>query len=482
MKRYLRGNEEVMKRYLRMKKLRILFFTLLILVLGTVFASAAEFPDVPQNSWFYTYVDELSDLGIIKGMGGGYFEPYSNVTHAQALKLVLETAGKEIPETVTPGAADYMWYSNIVNAADELGLAESGTYEPNDFATREEVCSYIVKGMNWETASHPQDVFIDTESDNAEILYQKDIVTGVAGGEGYSFKGDSNISRAEAATLIYRMSHYDPLETKQLINIEDAEGFRYQNPVEVSDWEKIYLYMGRNNLTEYTVIYPASFKIESEDMADQICQNAVDAYSSVYEKYNEYFCYWLSTSIRTNYVRNNFVATIKITNPDFDDDEIRHMQSEAFELTDDAVNELIAKNKIKADMTEKEKAKVLYDYICKICEYDENGKSDTRYLGYGAITDGKVVCQGYTALMNTMLKSVGIWCETVPGKVKDRRGTENHIWTRAMIDGEILYIDVTYGDTSIAAPEISNDEYFCVSKEKLQILSSGRIWDEDEVK
>ena len=68
----------------------------LIIAAGTVSASAAQFNDVPQNAWYYTYVDELSDKGVINGRGGGYFAPADNVLHAEALKLVLTAAGKEI--------------------------------------------------------------------------------------------------------------------------------------------------------------------------------------------------------------------------------------------------------------------------------------------------------------------------------------------------------------------------------------------------
>ena len=93
-----------------------------------------------------------------------------------------------------------------------------------------------------------------------------------------------------------------------------------------------------------------------------------------------------------------------------------------------------------------------------------------RHFGYSAVTSGKTVCQGYTALLNAMLKSAGIWCETVPGELTDRTPAEKHIWTRAMIDGEITYIDMTFGDGSRRSP---NYEYFCVPRES---LTRNRIW------
>jgi transglutaminase-like putative cysteine protease len=462
-----------------MKHLRILLIAAALVSAFTVSVFAAEFYDVPKDAWFYSYVDELSDSGAINGVGGGCFSPASNVKHAEILKLVLSISGKEIKTLVNPGDEGYMWYSNILSAADEYGIAEMGTYDPEGYASREDVAGYIVKSMGWENASHPSDVFIDTDSDNAEILYQKDIVTGVAGGDGYSFNGDSDISRAETAALVYRTANYDCLELKQLTYLADAEGFKFRNPVEVSDWEKIIMYMGRNNLSEYTAIYSGDFTVESDEFADAICQNVLDAYTSCYERCNEYFCYYLNTSVESGYIRNTFVVKVTMKNSEFEDDRLASMRKEFFELAQAETEKLIEEGKITADMSEKEKAKAIFAYVCRKCSYDNSSANKIRHFGYSAVTTGKTVCQGYTNLLNTMLRSVGIWCESVPGKIKNRFGTDHHIWTRAMIDGEITYIDVTYADTANANPDYGDYSYFCVSKEG---LAKDRIWNEDEVK
>ncbi len=453
------------------KRILGLAAAVLLIASGTVSAFGAEFYDVPEGAWYHDYVNELSDKGVINGRGGGYFAPAENVLHAEALKLVLTAAGKEIEdpaEAVWITGEGVPWYEPVVAAADRYGIAESGTYEPLEPATREEVCAYIVRGMEWQKASHPEDVFIDTGSDNAEILYWKGIVTGIAGLQGYSFSGGSSISRAEAATLIYRMMGYDPLGVKKLTGITDAEGFEFKNPVTVSDWEKIVMYMGRHNIDSYTAIYSKGY--EPELSWNDVCQNAIDAYGECYDRCNEYFCYGLTAQARVNWVKGIPTVNLTVSNSEFSTKEMESMRGEFFELASEKVAELVRKGKITADMSEKEKARAIFNYICEKCSYDDSESNTTRHFGYSAITSGKTVCQGYTALLNAMLKSAGIWCETVPGELTDRTPAEKHIWTRAMVDGEITYIDMTFGDSSRRSP---NYEYFCVPRES---LTRNRIW------
>jgi len=111
-------------------------------------AGQATFPDVPWAGVTYPfdYVEEAADLGIIKGLNGGLFGPYSNITRAQ-LALMLVRAGGTALTTPPPGYAH--GFVDVPAFADEAvaiarynGLLSGKTdklFDPYGVATRGQV-------------------------------------------------------------------------------------------------------------------------------------------------------------------------------------------------------------------------------------------------------------------------------------------------------------------------------------------------------
>lgn len=329
------------------KPLRIFTLVCLMVMACCTCAFATDFIDVPANSWFYTYVDELSDQGIINGYGNGCYDPLRNVTHAEALKLALGAADIEIEVGL---AAEGGWWKDIVATADKYGLAQAGTFDPAGFATREDICRYLVNAKGWQKASHIQDVFIDTSSDNAEILYQKGIVTGVAGPKGYSFNGAANVTRAETSALIHRTYNFDPLVLRPVMG--DAEGFLYQNPVNQTDWEKVLNYMSKNNLFSYSVYYTGTYMDYSNAKQNQMAQNALQAMQDkIYAQYNELYSYTTYISIATDRYNSQLVAKVDLANNDsgFTNEELGNMRKTFFQETEAILRSLIGSGQITAD-------------------------------------------------------------------------------------------------------------------------------------
>lgn len=58
-------------------------------------AGSLPFTDVDPSEWYYTYVQDLYDAGIVDGVTSTAFRPEGTVTFGQALKLVLMAAGYE---------------------------------------------------------------------------------------------------------------------------------------------------------------------------------------------------------------------------------------------------------------------------------------------------------------------------------------------------------------------------------------------------
>lgn len=83
-----------------------------------------------------------------------------------------------------------------------------------------------------------------------------------------------------------------------------------------------------------------------------------------------------------------------------------------------------------------------YRYVCEHVTYDE--EADHRFTAYGALVEGKAVCQGYSLLLMRMLQELGIESDVVFGVAQD----VNHMWNTAYLDGEYFLLDATWDSQS----------------------------------
>ena len=111
-------------------------------------AGDATFPDVrwTGDRYPFDYVEEAVDLGIIKGLNGGLFGPYDNITRAQLALMLVRAGGTELT-TPPPGYAH--GFVDVPAFADEAvtiarynGLLSGKTdelFDPYGAATRGQV-------------------------------------------------------------------------------------------------------------------------------------------------------------------------------------------------------------------------------------------------------------------------------------------------------------------------------------------------------
>ena len=90
-----------------------------------------------------------------------------------------------------------------------------------------------------------------------------------------------------------------------------------------------------------------------------------------------------------------------------------------------------------------EKEVYFHDYLCQNTVYtSENGRMC--YTSYGALLEGKAVCEGYSRAMQLLCKRSGINCTLV-------RGTADgvpHMWNIIELLGEWYHLDVTWDDAT----------------------------------
>lgn len=101
-----------------------------------------------------------------------------------------------------------------------------------------------------------------------------------------------------------------------------------------------------------------------------------------------------------------------------------------------------------ADKTEYDKITAIYNYICGNVEYDFDNLEDDDYhlkhTAYGALIDGKAVCQGYSAALYRLLLEAGIDNRVIFGTGSGITGdSENHTWNIVKVNGRYYNTDIT---------------------------------------
>lgn len=102
---------------------------------------------------------------------------------------------------------------------------------------------------------------------------------------------------------------------------------------------------------------------------------------------------------------------------------------------------------------EEAKIKAIHDWLANNIRYDFTYEKKKAIIG---LTEGKMVCTGYTQLFYLFGKKAGIDVEVIGGVGTNDDGsfsmTDNeHIWNRVKLNGEYKYIDVTWDANVIDA-------------------------------
>ena len=175
------------------------------------------FSDVPEEAWYYDYVTDLYEAGVIDGYAEGIFAGDLTVTWGQTFKLITLAIGCEEPEPVEGERWDYPYIelaldNRLVYAFDEDYLEES--------PTRLQVARMVARALDLLSIPQGESPFADCDDGYVTHLYEKGILEGEYDESGrLVFVPDEAISRAEMAAIIWRV-----------YNLDVTEGtFRYSN-------------------------------------------------------------------------------------------------------------------------------------------------------------------------------------------------------------------------------------------------------------
>ncbi len=165
-----------------------------------------------DNHWAKVAIDKFVSEGHIKGYGDGTFKPNNQITRAEFISIinsVYNFNNNNTRRSFNDVSTD-AWYYDEVCAAANAGYIdgyEDGTFRPNQYITREEAAAILVKmtGIKGDGNLNIKDVnevsdwakeYIDAASDNGILV----------GYEDGTYKPKSSMTRAEAVTMLARLS------------------------------------------------------------------------------------------------------------------------------------------------------------------------------------------------------------------------------------------------------------------------------------
>jgi len=176
------------------------------------------YSDVPEGSWYYTYVTELSQKEVVNGYPDGTFRPNGTVTWGEALKLILRAAGyPEAPQM------DHHWASGYLSLAMSYGfLPETGEYQLNAPITRLEVAQLAARAMGLYNTLM-QTPFADCSDSDVLALFGAGIIEGMEIDGEMCFAGDRSLLRSQISAIIWRIERYQQNVSEGVVPPDDQE-------------------------------------------------------------------------------------------------------------------------------------------------------------------------------------------------------------------------------------------------------------------
>ncbi|MBR4308629.1 MAG: S-layer homology domain-containing protein, partial [Oscillospiraceae bacterium] len=115
------------------------------------------FTDIIEGTWYYEYVLEAAKLGLVNGMKEDIFAPDANLTRAQFVTILYRLLGSPSVEGMENVFTDLeaSWYKDAVIYMNNIGAVKGATdttFDPNTNITREQLVTilYRLSGEKYE--------------------------------------------------------------------------------------------------------------------------------------------------------------------------------------------------------------------------------------------------------------------------------------------------------------------------------------------
>jgi hypothetical protein len=178
------------------------------------------FEDVPEGSYYYTPVAEMTERGLFEGVTSTSFQPGTSMTRAMLITVLWRMAGQ--PDAGTnSGFQDVSassYYAQAVTWAASKGIAQGYTttsFRPNQVLTREQLVTFLYRyaqAMGYSTSAYNNLAkFTDVSKTSSYAIPSFRWAVGAGVIEGVSdtqLGGHMTATRAQGATMLYRFLSY----------------------------------------------------------------------------------------------------------------------------------------------------------------------------------------------------------------------------------------------------------------------------------
>lgn len=197
---------------------------------------------IPEDHWAYEAVDYCNSKNMLDGMNIEGFDWDSNITRAQFVLALYNTLGQpaysKACDFTDVAPTDY--YYDALSWGQELGIAGGmgdGTFAPGGSLTREQAFTLLRRalpqlGIQCQDAS--TSILTQYSDESAIAGYAKPhiatlTIQGLVNGTGGAVSPQGNLTWAQTAALLYRLSTFTPVtanaETAETTALCTAEGY-----------------------------------------------------------------------------------------------------------------------------------------------------------------------------------------------------------------------------------------------------------------
>ena len=422
---------------------------------------SGQFSDLPLDSTFYANVSALYEYGLSVGKPDGTYGLKDPLTVGQA--VIFAARVRSLYRTGDPetGPSAYLADSQPTALRYLLYLQSEGVLDNalddrlNEAATRGEMAHALANVLPEEALPSLHAALVDRRfADGTAITdvttstpYYEDILAlygkGVCIGsdETGSFLPNERITRGAAAAMLTRLIdptlRVTPDWPLNVTDYPDVSGVKLASLVPVGTYIEspgtedeliaVVQYMLSTDSNQLHLTYPNISAVQVRKLMDQMLLVA------------KRYCEQSYNMCSADYTLTGDV-TLTFSAMGIEPEEMPHYRDTALAAAKVVHDQLWSTGAITADMSQLEKARAYYTWICENCVYDDGADDESlSHLAYGLFETGTAVCDGYTGAYNLLLRLEDIPCIGL--------SSSTHIWTVALLDGEELHIDTTWGDS-----------------------------------